>query len=163
MPKINSKLSLSFLIVLLLIALAKLEIPGNTFLSRGIHNAGHFPFFGIFSLLILGLSSQFLGKKMNNRLWLYLVAFTAALSVGALHEYSQINGPRDADIWDLARDCEGSLCFLGIFMIYDKEMIALWKKWGGKIKAAFFIGVVILALSAFIPSLLWGEHIYIET
>ena len=139
-----------------LFALDKLEIPGNTFLSREINNAGHFPFFGILSLLFLGLSSLFLGKIIKGRLWNYIIAFAMTLLIGGLHEYSQIIGPRDADIRDLVRDAAGAITFLGLYMIYDKQMAALWEKWGRKIKIMFFMGAFILIVSMLIPSALWG-------
>ena len=156
MSRFNLKVPLSFLIIGLLIALVKLEIPGNTFLSREINNAGHFPFFGLLSLLFLGLSSRLFGKITKNRLWFYFIAFTMTVLIGTLHEYSQIVGPRDADIRDLVRDAAGAITFLGLYMIYDKQMAVLWEKWGRKIKIIFFMGAFILFASILIPSALWG-------
>ncbi|MEE9553433.1 MAG: VanZ family protein [candidate division Zixibacteria bacterium] len=156
MSRFKLKISLSFLIMGLLIALDKLEIAGNTYLSREIQNAGHFPFFGILSLLILGLLSQFLGKVILNRLWFYFQAFALTLLIGALHEYSQIIGPRDADIRDLVRDAGGAVTFLALYMIYDKKMMTNWRKWNRKIKPIIIIGAVSLIVSMIIPSALWG-------
>ena len=157
MSRFNLKISLFFLLSGLLIVLDKLEIPGNTFLSREINNAGHFPFFGLLSLLFLGLSSLFFGKIIKNRLWFYFIAFTMTLLIGGLHEYSQIIGPRDADIRDLVRDFAGAITFLGLYMIYDKRIAVLWGKRGRKIKIMFFVGAFILIIFNLLPSALWGR------
>jgi len=116
----------------------------------------HFPFFGVLSLLLLGLSSLFLGKIIRDRLRHYFIAFVITIAIGGLHEYSQIMGPRDADIWDLARDAAGAITFLGLYMIYDRRMIAFWAKWDRKIKFLFYAAALLMTLSILMPSALWG-------
>lgn len=156
MTRLKLKVLLFLLVSGLLIGLVKLEIPGNTFLSREVNNAMHFPFFGVLSLLLLGLSSLFLDRVIRFRLQHYLAAFVMVIVIGGLHEYSQITGPRDADIWDLARDAAGALTFLALYMIYDKKMKSIFEKWDHIIKLILFIGAVILIVSNFTPSTLWG-------
>jgi VanZ family protein len=150
------KILLFLLVSGFLIALVKLEIPGNTFLSREINNAMHFPFFGVLSLLLLGLSSLFLDRVIRFRLQHYLAAFVMVIIIGGLHEYSQITGPRDADIRDLVRDAAGAVTFLGLFIIYDNKLKAIFEKRDHRIKLILFIGAVILIVSNFTPSALWG-------
>jgi hypothetical protein len=156
MIRFNLRLLLFLLVSGLLIGLVKFEIPGNTFLSREINNAMHFPFFGVLSLLLLGLSSLFLGKVIRYRLQHYLAAFVMVIVIGGLHEYSQITGPRDADIGDLARDAAGAVTFLGLYMIHDKKMNVIRGKWRDKIRLIFYAGAVIIILSILMPSALWA-------
>jgi hypothetical protein len=156
MTRFNLRLLLFLLASGLLIGLVKFEIPGNTFLSREINNAMHFPFFGVLSLALLALSSLFLGSVIRYRLQHYLAAFVMVVVIGGLHEYSQITGPRDADIGDLARDAAGAVTFLGIYMTYDKKMNVIRGKWRDKIRLIFRAGAVIIILSILTPSALWA-------
>jgi len=148
------RLILSLVTAGLLVGLAWFEIPGNTFLTRAINDAMHFPFFGILSLLFLGLLSLFFGKA--NRPRRYYMAFGLVVMVGALHEYSQISGPRDADIWDLARDVAGALTFLGLYMVHDKKINTFGVGRRKKIRLLFYAFAVIMILTISAPSLLWS-------
>ena len=76
--------------------------------------------------------------------------------IGVLHEYSQIAGPRDADIWDLAKDAAGAFTFLGIYMIFDGKMKTAWDKWGRKMKLLIFACAVFLVLLTLTPVALWA-------
>jgi hypothetical protein len=155
MSKLNRKMILSFLAVVLLVGLVKLEIPGNTFLSREINNAMHFPFFGILSLTVFGLLSLYLNRM--GRLQIYFSAFNITIVIGALHELSQVFGPRDADVADLIKDAAGAVTFLGFFMIYDKKMTPFWQKYGPALKSILFVTAVLLIISILAPIAIWAE------
>ena len=154
MSTIRPKLLLSIVTTGLLAGLVWFEIPGNTFLSRSINNAMHFPFFGLLSLLILGLVSLFFGNVNRSRQ--YFLAFGLVMAVGVLHEYSQINGPRDADLWDLARDAAGAVTFLGLYMVHDKKIDISRGRRRGRIRLVFYAGALIMTLTILAPSAFWS-------
>lgn len=116
----------------------------------------HFPFFGILSLLFFAISSQFSGKVVKDRLRLYLVAFTLTVVAGVLHEYSQIIGPRDADIRDLAKDAAGAITFLGLYMVYDKKITVFGRKLGQDLKILILAIAALLILAVMAPIAVWG-------
>jgi hypothetical protein len=154
MVRIGIKSTPTLVFIVFLFALGNLEIPGDTFLTREIQNAMHFPFFGILSLLVLGTLSLFFGKI--SRLKLYFLAFSITLLVGILHEYSQIIGPRDADISDLLKDAVGGVTFLGLYMIFDKKMTGIRRKRDRSIKILIIAVATLLILSVIAPIALWG-------
>lgn len=156
MNRKHQRILLPILLLALLAALFKLEIPGNTIFSKEIQNSAHFPFFGALSLLFFSLSTLFLEKIVRPRWGHYLIAFAATVLAGMLQEYFQIAGPGDADVLDLIRDMMGALTFLGLFMTFDRGMDDYWKKWGRLIKLVFYACALILTIAAFLPSVLWG-------
>ncbi|UCE66026.1 MAG: VanZ family protein [Candidatus Zixiibacteriota bacterium] len=157
----SSIILLTVVVVTLIIALNTINLPGNTYLIRAIHNAGHFPFFGVLSLLLFALISLFFGDIIRNRLWLYIMAFIFSSAIGILHEFSQIIGPRDADVWDLGRDISGAASFLGLRMICDRKMRDFLMNRYGFIKPLIVFMVLILILVNIIPIVIWGgAYIY---
>lgn len=145
-----------FAIIALLLLLEKLQLPDNTRLCREIQNAGHAVFFGILSLLLLGLSIRFPGTEIKKRYWHYLISLVLTAILGAISEYAQIAGPRDADLWDLVRDIAGAVAFLGFYMVFDKQMAIIWRKWGRKIGFMVLAGALLAILATFTPVALWG-------
>jgi hypothetical protein len=161
MTRLNPGILFSLLAVGLLMILVNFAIPGNTFLTREINNAMHFPFFGVLTLLFLGLSSTLLNKVISDRWRHYLIALGTAVAVGILHEYSQIAGPRDADYRDLARDAAGAITFLALYMTCDKKISPIRGKWVRKIRALVYSGAVLIILIIILPSALWaGSYLH---
>ena len=155
--KANLQRTFFFLAIIgLLLLLEKLQLPDNTRLWREIQNAGHVPFFGILSLLLLGLSIRFPRMGIKKRYWHYLISFGITVILGAASEYVQIAGPRDADLWDLVRDIVGATSFLGFYMIFDKQMATSWSKWGRNIRFMVLGGALLAILASFTPVALWG-------
>ena len=147
---------LAIAIAALIVALNTINLPGNTYLVRAIHNAGHFPFFGVLSLLLFALISIFFGDIIRNRLWLYILTLVVSAVIGILHEFSQIIGPRDADVWDLGRDISGAASFLGLRLIYDRKMKDSLMNRYRRIKSLIVFVVLILILINLIPIVAWG-------
>lgn len=106
----------------ILLVLCTFQLPGENLLAREIHNTGHTPVFGLLALTLLGLSRLTLENVMQKRYKHYLLAFILTISIGALIEYIQIFGERDADIWDLARDIAGAFAFLGLYATADRRI-----------------------------------------
>jgi hypothetical protein len=106
----------------MLLVLCTFQLPGENLLAREIHNTGHTPVFGLLALTLLGLSRLILGNIMKNDYKHYVAAFILTISIGALIEYIQIFGQRDADIWDLVRDMAGSFSFLGFYASADRRI-----------------------------------------
>jgi hypothetical protein len=150
--KANLQRTFSLLAIIgLLLLLEKLQLPDNSRLWREIQNAGHAVFFGILSLLILGLSIRFPGTRIKKHYLHYLISLVLTTILGAISEYVQIAGPRDADIWDLVRDIAGTLSFLGLYMVFDKQMATFWGTWVRKIRFMVLGGVLLSILATFAP------------
>ncbi|UCG61424.1 MAG: VanZ family protein [Candidatus Zixiibacteriota bacterium] len=136
------------------IAVLDYQLPLNTFLWREIQNTGHTPFFGVISLLLLGISLRTLDRRLKHRWHHYLLALGACIFLGAVTEFAQLIGPRDADFGDLIRDIAGAISFLGVFMYFDRGM---------KVSISFRqrMGVLALALAvlviSFVPLALLSE------
>jgi len=106
----------------LMAVLANVQIPYDTIFWVEFQNTGHTPFFGVISLLLLGISRQSLGLRFKSRLFHYLLAFGATALLGLISEYIQISGPRDADVWDFARDLAGAVSFLGLYGWWERSL-----------------------------------------
>jgi hypothetical protein len=148
---------LTIAIVALIIALNTFSLPGDTYLIRAIHNAGHFPFFGILSLLLFALVSVFFDDNVGNRIWIYFMAFIFSAAIGLLHEFSQIIGPRDADIWDFGRDISGAVSFLGLRLFYDRKMRDSLTGRYRRIRVLIAFMIFILISINLIPIIAWGR------
>jgi hypothetical protein len=69
----------------------------------------------------------------------------------------QLHGPRDADLWDFAKDVAGALCALAILSTFDGSMAVL-KPWARRsFRKSVRIAAVILLLITFIPVAIWLE------
>jgi len=132
-----------------------LELPGDTFLWREIHNTGHTPLFGILSLLILGLCFLTLSKKIQKQYLYYLIALTVTALIGITTEFIQIYGPGDADLSDLIRDILGAVSFLGLYMVFDRKMIIFWRK-QSNIRILALVNAFLLLILSLIPVSLWA-------
>ena len=154
-----------FLLILALSAIItiffKLKLPTHTILWREIHNAGHAPLFGILSLTVLGLSFLIFNDSLAPRHKHYLLAFLLTVTIGALTEFIQIFGSGDADIFDLLRDAIGAASFLGVAMVFDKEVGFVANRLKGRHRLAIGLISILLFLSAFVPVALWTRA-YIE-
>ncbi len=132
--------------VLLLLCTAQLE--GDSALTGEIQNTGHTPVFGLLGLTMLGLSRSILGNRVRGSLRHYLLAFAVTVFIGAMIEFVQIFGPRDADVWDLVRDAAGACSFLGFYATIDPRFAA---ETAGRFKTAVrFVSLSVL-LGALMP------------
>ncbi len=139
----------------LLVVLDRFILPYNTPVWREIANAGHTPYFGILSLVLLALSINLFPRIINNRLHHYVIAFFVTCGLGVISEYIQIVGPRDADIWDLARDVVGALTFLSAAMVFDTRLKHLWTRFSGIVRPVIIAASVGLFLAVWVPVFYW--------
>jgi len=137
----------------ILLVVCTLQISGDSFLLGEIQNTGHTPVFGLLSLTMLGLSRLLLGNRLKNGYMHYLVAFTVTVIIGALIEYIQVFGPRDADLWDLVRDAAGAFSFLGVYAAADQQLARKWSRTARLLIRAVSILVLLAALT---PLALWA-------
>jgi len=134
--------------------LANYQIPYDTIFWVVLHNTGHTPFFGIISLLILGISLHFVGERLRPRTFHYLLALGVTAILGLVSEYIQIAGPRDADPWDFVRDVAGAVSFLGLYMARDRRVL---KK--ARIVVVAFASCVLIA--SLVPLAYWTTaHVF---
>jgi hypothetical protein len=87
----------------------------------------------------------------------YLLAFAALVGAGAVSEYTQMIGPRDADLWDFMRDVSGGLCALAVMASFDSRL-----KGRGALRRPGFrhglrVAAVLLVLVNFVPVAVWAE------
>lgn len=141
------------LMILAVVAIAAVpllfDLPDNTHIWNEIQNTGHTPLFGVIALLLLGISTRLLGERIRNRRTHYAIAFIGACLLGAITEFAQIIGPRDADLGDLLRDVAGAISFLGLFMFFDSG----FKKSRHQISDQFRKKVLILSILVTLGSL----------
>lgn len=111
----------AMIIAVLLIAAVPVffDLPSSTLVWSEIQNTGHTPLFGIIALLMLGISRRLLKKHFPGNWFHYAVALVITGLLGIVTEYVQMDGPRDADLWDFVRDMAGAVSFLGIYMYFD--------------------------------------------
>ncbi|UCC80217.1 MAG: VanZ family protein [Candidatus Zixiibacteriota bacterium] len=141
---------------MLLLALKYTRIPNSDFLLKEINNLKHIPFFGILSLLLLGLITWIFGKIIKKRITHYFIAFVLAVIIGGLSEYQQIAGPRDADVMDFLKDVAGAFSFLASYAIFDRRMELYRNARRGRMKTVIFIAAALSIVLALIPIALKG-------
>lgn len=159
----NLLLALRFAAALGIVAVAHLvdlDTRSRLTLWADIFNAGHVVMMGVFSLVMLGLSSEALSTTLANRFSHYLVAFLVTVAVGALSEIAQIPGPRDADALDIARDAAGAFCFLGLRMIGDKSLAPMWQRWRRWARPAAVTLLMVVLLFSWKTALSWIVAFY---
>ena len=148
-------LSLAMAALGLLIFLTFVELPG-TLLWRAISNFGHLPLFGLLALLLFGLSVSLLGGRVQKRWWHYLIALVTTVTVGAASEYTQIAGPRDADLWDLMRDFGGALSFLCLYLLRDDRLALQTGERTGKMRVMASLVALVIISAGIAPPVLWA-------
>ena len=132
----------------ILLVLCAFQLPGENILAGEINNTGHTPVFGLLALTLLGLSRLILGNAMQDGYKHYLAAFILCISIGALIEFIQFFGQRDADIWDLVRDIAGASSFLGFYATVDCRIRHEWKRGS---RMAVRITSIIVLMAALTP------------
>jgi hypothetical protein len=100
-------LAIGALVLLLQVA----GTPRDTRVWNVLYDFGHAPLFGLVALLFLELF-RLRGPTMRATVASYLLAFAAAVGLGALVEAAQIASPRDADPLDAVRNAVGAAAFL---------------------------------------------------
>jgi hypothetical protein len=143
--------------ITIIVGLNYLVIPFRSLLWNELSDFGHFPLFAVVALALFGIIVNLPGTRQRRRQTQYLLAFAAVLVAGALSEFSQVTGPRDADAWDLARNVSGSLVALMILATFDSRMTGsgAWKKpaFRNGLRAA----AIILLLANFAPVAIRAE------
>jgi hypothetical protein len=158
-------LALRFVAALSIVAVAhlvNLDSGSRLTLWADIFNAGHVVMMGVFSLVMLGLSSDALEGMLPSRLSHYVVAFFITVAVGALSEVAQIPGPRNADALDVARDATGAFCFLGLNMTWDKSLSPLWQRWGRWSRPAAVSLILVVLVFSWSTALRWTVAFYLR-
>ena len=140
----------------LLTILEKLNLPMNNLFWKSVYNFGHVPLFGFLSLLILGLAKQVVKFEKQKHYLYYVIAFISVIFIGAISEFLQLYGPRDADIGDWIRDIIGAISFLGCYMAYDKKAGIISDKSNDKYKIIIILIATVLIILSFIPTALWA-------
>jgi hypothetical protein len=115
-------------LLLLILAAASLlafleffKAPEKGFLWIWALDAGHWPLFGVFALVVLGIVGVLTGGSRIPRLAQYALAFVVTGGFCVLTEVVQYFGPRDADFGDLARGLSGALAFLLLRLTFDHD------------------------------------------
>ncbi len=143
--RIMVALAFAALAVALVVGLHYANIPLNSLLWQELKNFGHVPVFAAVALALFGIFVNMPGTSRIRREFQYLLAFAALMGAGALSEYTQIVGPRDADLWDLVRDVSGGLCALGILASFDSRLSCPGPlnrsgfRWGMRVVAAILL------------------------
>ena len=138
-----------------LIVLEKYKMPLNIFLWRYIFDAGHIPLFGVISIAFLGISQTLYARRFTNPLMHYIIAFVLTCLLGLITEVLQYFTPRDADLWDIISDGIGAICFLGLYLTFDRRLTGSGVVFGRKLKYLIRLAVVILGLVAMMPTINW--------
>lgn len=126
-----------------------------TILNNEIQNTGHIPFFGFITIIFLKLSEIYLSKEGEGPYAHYKRAFVGTFALGVITEASQIIGPRNADLMDLARNTLGSLIFLGIYFFFDAKLDVPRKR-----KTLALLLSLTLGLLALSPIAFWKRAYY---
>jgi len=143
-----------------LMVLEKYKVPADTFFWRSIFDAGHIPLFGIISIAILRLLQTIWEQRFANPLIHYVIAFCLTGLLGLTTEIIQYFTPRDADIGDIVTDGVGAVCFLGLYLTFDRRLPGSGISLSRGQKYFIRFAVVILGLVAMIPTLNWiGAYI----
>lgn len=145
-------LVMGLVVVGLLAVLANYQLPYDTILWVEIQNTGHTPFFGLISLLLLGMSYQLLGQRLKRPQLHYLLALFGATALGLVSEYIQIEGPRDADVWDFVRDIAGAVVFLGLYYWWDNRHSAR----ADRTRVPVLILSIVVLCASVLPLTLWS-------
>jgi hypothetical protein len=141
----------------LLLALHLTPIRPNSYLWQELKNFGHAPLFGAIALLIFGMLINVPGIRTRKRTTIYLLTFAMVLLLGAGSELMQLYGPRDADIWDFAKDAAGALSALALLASIDGRLLER-KPWRRKrFRRYMRILATALVLAAFTPAALLLE------
>lgn len=114
-------------LLLILVAVSLLAIleffraPKKSLLWYWGLDAGHWPLFGVFALVVLGILRVFSERSRIPRLGQYGLAFVVTAGFAFLTEALQYFGPRDADLGDLVRGVSGALAFLLLRLTFDRS------------------------------------------
>lgn len=106
-------------LALLLAAVVFSPSIGSGLWVRTLHNFAHGPIFGLVALTVLLGARQFRAIAALRIAHQYVIAFSAAVLLGALSELAQIPSGRDASWLDLGNDVLGAAAFLFVFAAID--------------------------------------------
>lgn len=156
------------LLVVMIIAVAAMvfipvlyDLPDNTIIWNEIQNTGHTPLFGIVALLLFAISLRIMGNRLIKRQALYAAAFIVACLLGAITEFAQIDGPRDADLWDFLRDAAGAGSFLGIAMYFDSDLRKRWPRMTTRFRKTVLLLSVLVLIGSLVPlTLCSGSYLH---
>lgn len=105
-------------------AIAPLVVISNlwaTLLGQTVQDFGHVPLFAVIASLLLALVRHLAGERLTTRSQ-YVTAFITALGLAVATEWFQMLGPRNADLWDLARNAVGSAMALVVWATLDRRL-----------------------------------------
>jgi len=141
----------------LFLAIQFIDVTSNSYLWQALKNFGHAPIFGIIALSIFATFINLPGLRSRRRTTIYLLTIAVALLLAAASEGMQMYGPRDADIWDFARDVAGALCALALLATFDGALLEQepWKR--RSCRWMVRAGAAILLLVTFMPVAIWAE------
>ncbi len=161
--KLSRRLQIVLMVAVIsaaLIVLEKYKIPLNIFLWRYIFDAGHIPLFGVISIAFLGISQTLWQRRFKNPMIHYIIAFVLTGLLGLITEIIQYFTPRDADLWDIINDGVGAICFLGLYLTFDRRLLGSGVVLSKKLKYIIRLAVVVLGLVALMPTFNWiGAYI----
>ncbi len=146
-------------LVLAITPLVAFESPWATLLGRTVQDFGHIPLFGAITTLLLLLGAHWFKAKLGPGAQ-YAGAFAFALILGVATEWVQMIGPRDADLWDLARNGVGAALALVWWGSFDRRLDGAAIRRAGS-RVAFRCVAVVIVL-AFLAPLIGVVNAYRE-
>lgn len=138
-----------------LIVLEKYKVPLDTFFWRSIFDTGHIPLFGVISIALLGLSQTIWERRFSNPLIHYIIALCLTGLLGLTTEIIQYFTPRDADIWDIVNDGIGAVCFLGLYLTFDRRLRNSGISLSRKRKYLIRVTIIIIGIITLLPVFDW--------
>ena len=155
-----SRLTVSLLLLILFgnMAVLWIPVPTHTALWKAFNNFCHVPLFGGMAIILLYLARQ-LGEPRG---WSvgshYGMAFIGAVLLGVVSEGLQLLSSSRYGEWsDLLLDVLGSVCALGLYATYDRNLtgsLAGWRQ--APRKYMVHAGVGLLVVVALSPVLTWA-------
>ena len=110
-----------FVVALAIVTFANL--PGDNRLISEFQNTAHTFAFGFLALLALASIRSTRRFKTTSILFQYITAGVLCLFADIGVEVIQVFTRRDADIWDVIRDCAGIITFLGFYSLVDHHIV----------------------------------------
>jgi len=122
--------------------------PSKSLWWHVVYDAGHVPLFGLFSLVVLGLTLTLVRRPQEHHPRHYVFAFGVTVVAGCLIEVLQWGAPaRTAALLDVVRNMAGSAAFLLLAATFDPLMAAV----AGPRKTLLRAAAVLLIAVSLIP------------
>jgi hypothetical protein len=126
-----------------------LPAPARTLFWESVYDAGHFPLFGLLSLVVLALSRTLLPWPPDRHARHYVFAFGVSMLAGTVAELLQLIGPnRFGEFGDLVRNGLGIAVFLTAAATFDTEMVRRYRVPRHRAAVAVASALILAAVTA---------------